>query len=306
MGKRLFLFLLTNIAVLVVVRGLMMLLGLDYIPYSNGYGAVRYMPWQQVLASAALMGFVGSIISLALSKWLAKRSTGAQIITHPSNEQEAWLLAVVRAQANAKGLGMPEVAIFPSESPNAFATGMFRNSALVAVSTGLLQRMTRPQVEAVVGHEMSHVANGDMVTLALLQGVLNTFVIFLSRVAGALVDSFLSGNREDREERRGPGMGSFLVSMVLQVLFGFLATMVVSWFSRQREFRADAGGAALTNTEAMAGALAALDGPRATALPGNMSAFGIGGGRITSLFASHPPIAERIEALRAKRYDPNS
>ncbi len=305
MGKRLFLFLLTNMAVLAVVRVLMMAFGLDAIPYSNGYGGMHYMPWQSVLAGAALMGFVGSIFSLAISKWMAKRSTGAEVITAPRNEEEAWLLAIVRNQANTKGLGMPEVAIFPSESPNAFATGMFRNSALVAVSSGLLRTMTRKQVEAVVGHEMSHIANGDMVTLTLLQGVLNTFVIFLSRVGGALVDSLLAGRGDDHEERRGPGIGSFVVTMVLQLAFGFLASMIVAWFSRQREFRADAGGAALTSTDAMADALARLSGPKA-ALPGGLTAFGITEGGIATWFASHPPIEVRIAALRDKRYDADS
>lgn len=304
MGKRLFLFLLTNIAVLAVVRVILMVFGLDTIPYSVGYGRMEYMHWQTVLAYAALMGFVGSIFSLAISKWTAKWSTGAEVITAPRNEEEAWLLAVVRQQASIKGLGMPEVAIFPSESPNAFATGMFRNSALVAVSRGLLRTMNRREVEAVVGHEISHIANGDMVTLTLLQGVLNTFVVFFSRIGGALVDMALS--RGDREERRGPGIGSFLVSMVLQVLFGILASMIVAWFSRQREYRADAGGAKLTSSDSMSSALATLGSVHTETLPGSMAAFGISGGKLMSLFASHPPIEERIAALRANKYDADS
>jgi heat shock protein HtpX len=292
---RIFLFLVTNVAVLVVISVVFRLLGLDQVLMQTGginMGALLVM--------AAVIGFSGSLISLFLSKWMAKRSMGVHVIDHPSTPFEQWLVETVARQAHEKRIGMPEVGIFDSPDPNAFATGWNRNAALVAVSTGLLQTMTKQEVEAVVGHEMSHVANGDMVTLALLQGVVNTFVVFLSRIIGSLVDSALRGN----EERSGPGIGYWVTSIISEILLSFLATMVVMWFSRYREFRADAGGASLTSRRQMADALRALQrNYEPQDLPAKeIAAFGISGrigDGIKALFASHPPLEVRIAALES-------
>jgi heat shock protein HtpX len=249
-----------------------------------------------LLAFSALIGFGGAFISLAMSKWSAKMMTGAQVIERPSHPTEMWLVETVRRQAHAAGIGMPEVAIFDSPEPNAFATGMNKNAALVAVSTGLLKRMNRDEVEAVLGHEVSHVANGDMVTLGLIQGVVNTFVIFLSRVVGYVVDRVIL-----RSERDVPGPGFWIASIAAELVLGILASIIVMWFSRQREFRADAGGARLAGREKMISALQALQrSHEGSHLPPQMAAFGISApaGGLARLFMSHPPLEERIEALR--------
>jgi heat shock protein HtpX len=241
-----------------------------------------------------VFGFGGSFISLALSKWMAKRMTGARVIEQPSNDAEAWLVQTVSHQAQAAGIGMPEVAIFPSDQPNAFATGARKDAALVAVSTGLLNNMGKHEVEAVLGHEVSHVANGDMVTLTLIQGVVNTFVIFFSRVIGHFVDRVVF------KTERGHGPAYLITSILAQVVLGILASTIVMWFSRQREFRADSGGARLAGRENMIGALEALGRVNEPEdLPEQMAAFGIAGGKTwMKLFMSHPPLEERIEALR--------
>lgn len=294
--KRIFLFLMTNLAVLVVISLVFRLLGFEGILQANGVD----LDLGALLVWAGLIGFTGSIISLFISKGMAKRSMGVQVITQPSTSFEQWLVKVVERQAQEAGIGMPEVGIFDSPDPNAFATGWNRNDALVAVSTGLLQNMNRDEVEAVVGHEISHVANGDMVTLTLIQGVVNTFVVFLSTVIGHLVDRVIFKTEE------GHGPAYFVVSMIAQVLLSVLATMIVMWFSRYREFRADAGGANLTSRHQMAAALRALQRvhePRD--LPaGEFAAFGISGGignGLKKLFMSHPPLEERIAALEAGR-----
>jgi heat shock protein HtpX len=288
--KRVFLLIATNIAVLLVLSLVARLLGLDQV--LNQQGGINF---QGLLAFCAVFGFGGALISLAMSKWIAKRSTGARVITQPRDAAEAWLYETVQRQARQAGIGMPEVAIYDSPDMNAFATGARRDSALVAVSTGLLQRMDRREVEAVLGHEISHVANGDMVTLTLIQGVVNTFVLFLSRVIGYVVDRAVFRSERDH----GPGF--FITSMVAQLVLGVLASMIVAWFSRQREFRADAGGAGLAGRDGMIAALERLKtahGP--SALPDSMKAFGIsGGGGISRLFMSHPPLDERIAALRS-------
>lgn len=285
MFKRMFLFLLTNLAVLALVSIVMSILGVNPQQASG------------LLVMAALFGFGGSIISLLMSKWVAINATGAQIITQPRNEVEQWLLATVQRQAQAAGIGMPDVAIYDAPEINAFATGANRNHALVAVSTGLLRAMTRDEAEAVLGHEVSHVANGDMITMALLQGVLNTFVIVLARVVGRFIDAALSGGRDDR-----PGLGYYLVVFVLEMVFGLLASMIAMWFSRYREFRADAGGAALAGRHKMIAALERLaEMHGASTLPKQIAAFGISGGMghgLARLLMSHPPIEERIEVLR--------
>jgi len=272
---RIILFLATNLAVLVMAGVTMTVLtALGVIPPDA--------PYTSMLIWCALFGFGGSFISLAMSKWVAKRSTGARVIETPQNDVEKWLVDTVKRQADQFGLGMPEVAIFPSPEPNAFATGMKRNDALVAVSVGLLNAMNREQVEAVLGHEMAHVANGDMVTLTLIQGVLNTFVIFIARVIASQFDR-----------------GRFMIYMALQMAFGILASMIVAWFSRRREFRADAGGAELAGAPSMASALDRLrtfDGTPSQ-MPANMAAFGIRGGKLGSLLSTHPPLAERIARL---------
>ncbi|TVQ89895.1 MAG: protease HtpX [Chromatiaceae bacterium] len=285
---RVILFLATNFAVLTVLYLVLTLLGIGRTPAGT-----------ELIIFAMVLGFGGSLISLFISKWMAKRSMGVQIIEQPTTPFEYWLVDLVRRQSQQVGIGMPEVGIFDSPQPNAFATGWDRNNALVAVSTGLLQHMTKDEVEAVVGHEVSHVANGDMVTLTLIQGVLNTFVIVLARVIGGVVDQMMRG---PDSQQSGPGIGYFLVSMIAQVLLSVLATIIVMWFSRYREFRADAGGAQLAGRAKMVAALQALQRQYEPAdLPaGEFAAFGISG-KIGSLFASHPPLAERIAALQQLR-----
>lgn len=294
--KRVFLFLATNIAVLVVLSIVASLLGVDRFLTSNGLNMVS------LLGFAAVFGFGGSFISLAMSKWMAKRMMGAEVITSPRNSTESWLVETVKKLAMAANIGMPEVAIFDSPSPNAFATGMNKNNALVAVSAGLLNAMNKDEVEAVIGHEISHVANGDMVTLSLIQGVVNTFVIFLSRVVGYFVDRVIFKNDEDE----GVGIGFFVTSMIAQILFGILASIIVMWFSRKREFIADAGGAKLAGTQNMINALEALKRGVAQPLPEQMAAFGISGKPsghgLKLLFMSHPPLDDRIEALKKLTY----
>jgi heat shock protein HtpX len=289
--KRIGLFLLTNLAVLAVLTIVVRLFGLDrYLGASGGMGGLLIM--------AAIMGFGGSLISLAMSKWMAKRSMGVRVITAPANATEQWLVTTVRAQAEQAGIGMPEVGIFDSPQPNAFATGARRNAALVAVSTGLLQRMQKNEVEAVLGHEIAHVANGDMVTLTLIQGVVNTFVIFASRIIGNFIDKAVLRNE------RGHGIGYMVTVMVTQVLLGILANMIVMWFSRRREFRADEGGARAAGTSNMIAALERLKASTNEPLPEQMAAFGIKGGGATGLkrlFMSHPPLEERIAALQNAR-----
>jgi len=290
--KRIFLFLATNIAVILVLSITARLLGVDRYLTSNGLNMTA------LIGFAAVMGMGGSFISLAMSKWMAKSSTGAQVIERPSNDVERWLLETVQRQAKAAGIGMPEVAIFDAPEPNAFATGMNRNNALVAVSTGLLRSMNRDEAEAVLGHEVSHVANGDMITLTLIQGVVNTFVIVLSRVVGYFVDRVVFRS----DERSGPGIGYFVAYFAAEMVFGILASMIVMWFSRQREFRADAGGSSLAGRQKMIAALERLKAAHEPShLPDQMAAFGISGkktGGFSRLFMSHPPLDERIAALR--------
>jgi heat shock protein HtpX len=291
--KRVFLFLATNIAILAVLSITLSLLGVDRILDEQGVN----LDLRALLIFAAVFGMGGSFISLAMSKWTARRMTGAQVIEQPRNEAEAWLVDLVSRQAQAAGIGMPQVAVYDSPDMNAFATGMNRNSALVAVSTGLLRSMSRDEVEAVLGHEISHVANGDMVTLALIQGVVNTFVIFLSRVIGHVVDRVVF------KVERGHGPAFWITTIIAQVVLGILASMIVMWFSRQREFRADAGGASLAGRQKMIGALRRLQmASGQEPLPDQLAAFGIsGGGRmagIKRLFMSHPPLEERIDALQ--------
>ncbi len=289
--KRIFLLIVTNIAIMLVLSVVASVLGLDRYLTANG------LNYTALLGMSAVFGFGGAFISLAISKWMAKMSTGARVITQPSNSAEMWLLNTVERQARAAGIGMPEVAIFDSPEPNAFATGMTKNSSLVAVSTGLMQSMQQDEVEAVLGHEISHIANGDMVTLTLVQGVVNTFVFFLSRVIGYVVDNALSRG----EERRGPGFGYMITVFVMQILLGFLASMVVAWFSRQREFRADAGGAHLAGKRKMIAALQRLKAAHEvpSELPKQMTAFGIREGEgVMALFATHPPLDVRIQALQ--------
>jgi heat shock protein HtpX len=292
--KRIALFLLTNIAVLAVLSIVTHLLGVDRYLTQNGLDMGR------LLVFSAVIGFGGSLISLALSKTMAKAMMGAKVIDQPRDANERWLFDTVRNLAAKAGIAMPEVAVFESPDPNAFATGARRDSALVAVSTGLLQQMNRDEVEAVLGHEITHVANGDMVTLALMQGVLNTFVFFLSRVIGYVVDGALS--RGEGRERSGGGIGFFITSFVAQIVLGFLASMILMWFSRHREFRADSGGANLAGRAKMIAALERLKSAHepAAPLPRQLQAFGIsGGGGLMRLFMSHPPLDERIAALRA-------
>jgi len=294
--KRVFLFLATNIAVLAVLSVALRILGVDRILDQQGTG----LDLQALLIFAAVLGMGGSFISLAMSKWSAKHMTGAQVIEQPRNETQAWLVDTVARQAQASGIGMPDVAVYDSPDVNAFATGMSRNSALVAVSTGLLQRLNRDEVEAVLGHEVSHVANGDMVTLTLIQGVVNTFVIFLSRVIGHVVD------RAVFKVERGHGPAFLITSIIAQVVLGVLASMIVMWFSRYREFRADEGGAGLAGRQKMIAALRRLQmASGQEPLPDQLAAFGISGGGtmdgIKRLFMSHPPLEERIAALQQPR-----
>lgn len=291
--KRVFLFLGTNIAILVVLSITLSILGVDRILDEQGVN----LDMQALLIFSAVLGMGGSFISLAMSKWSAKRMTGAQVIEQPGNEVEAWLVNVVSNQAEAAGIGMPEVAIYNAADVNAFATGMSRNSALVAVSTGLLNNMRRDEVEAVLAHEVSHVANGDMVTLTLIQGVVNTFVIFLSRVIGHVVDRVVF------KVERGHGPAFWITTIIAQVVLGILASAIVMWFSRWREFRADAGGASLAGRQKMIAALQRLQmaSGQASSLPDQMAAFGISGGMahgLKRLFLSHPPLDERIAALQ--------
>jgi heat shock protein HtpX len=290
--KRVLLFLGTNIAVILVLSVVLSLLGVDRILDEQGVG----LNLQHLLIFAAVFGFGGAFISLAISKWMAKRMTGAKVIESPKNSAEAWLINTVRNQAQRLNLNMPEVAIFDSRAPNAFATGMRRNNALVAVSSGLMQSMNQDEVEAVLAHEMSHIANGDMITLTLIQGVVNTFVIFLSRVVGHFVDRVILKNEE------GHGIGFFVTTIVAQIVFGILASVVVLWFSRQREFRADAGGGKLAGREKMISALEKLRKGVQEPLPDQLDAFGINGKQDKQgwkiLFMSHPPLEQRIEALR--------
>jgi heat shock protein HtpX len=286
--KRIFLFVLTNLAVVVVLGVVASLLGVNRYLTANG------LNFTALLGFAFVMGFGGAIISLLISKPVAKWSTGMQIIDQPRNADEAWIVETVRKLATQAGVGMPEVGIFEGE-PNAFATGAFKNSALVAVSTGLLQGMTREEIEAVIGHEMAHVANGDMVTMTLIQGVMNTFVVFLSRVIGYFVDGALRRN----DDRSGPGIGYWITTIVLDILLGFVAAIIVAWFSRQREFRADAGSVRLLGQrQPMINALARLGGMVPGELPKSIQAFGITSG-VGKLFSTHPPIEERIAALQA-------
>jgi heat shock protein HtpX len=288
--KRIVLFLATNLAIMLVLSVVVQVFGLDRYLTQEG------MNLGGLLAFAAVFGFGGAFISLALSKWMAKRAMGVRVIDQPRNESEHWLVETVRQQAQVQGIGMPEVGIFDSPEPNAFATGARRDAALVAVSTGLLQRMGKAEVTAVLGHEISHVANGDMVTLTLIQGVVNTFVIFLSRIIGNLVDRAVFRS----ENGRGPAY--FVTVLVSQLVLGILASMIVMWFSRQREFRADRGGARLAGKGSMIAALESLKGAHQP-LPAQLAAFGIssGGGvsGIRRLFMSHPPLEERIAALQA-------
>jgi heat shock protein HtpX len=289
--KRIFLFIVTNLAVLALLSAVVFVIESVFgvrLP-QNGLGGLLFF--------AALCGFGGALISLALSKWTAKHMLGVRVIGAPQSEAERWLIDTVQRLAARANIGMPEVGVFDAEEMNAFATGARRNASLVAVSTGLLRGMSRPQAEAVLGHEVTHVANGDMVTLALLQGVLNTFVIFLARIIGGLVDRAIF--RNDRDES---GIGFFLTTMAAQVVLGILASIIVSWYSRQREFRADRGGADLAGTGSMIGALEALKRSHGEPMPPQMQAFGIntgGGSGFMRLFMTHPPLEERIAALQA-------
>ena len=289
--KRIALFLVTNLAVILVLSIVLRVLGLD-----RAVEAQAGLQMGPLLLFSAVVGFTGAIISLLISKPMAKWTTGAHVIEQPANQHEAWVLETVRRLATKAGIGMPEVAIYEGE-PNAFATGAFRKSALVAVSTGLLQSMNREEVEAVLGHEIAHVANGDMVTLTLIQGVVNTFVIFFARIIGSIVD------RAVFRTERGNGIGYMITVIVAQIVLGILASMIVAWFSRRREFRADAGSAQyLGSPQPMMNALARLGGLPPGELPKAMSGFGITDKEgILALFSTHPPIAERIAALQARR-----
>jgi len=290
--KRILLFLATNLAVVVLLGIVLRLVGFEGILDAQGVD----LNLGALLIFAALAGFIGSFVSLAMSKWSAKRMMGVRVITQPANSTEQWLVSTVQQQAQAAGIGMPEVGIFDSPEPNAFATGARRDASLVAVSTGLLNGMSQKEVEAVLAHEVSHVANGDMVTLTLIQGVVNTFVIFLSRVVGHTVDRVVFRTEQ------GHGPAYWITTIVCDIVFGLLASIIVMHFSRQREFRADKGGATLAGRQAMIGALERLQQRHAGPLPDKMSAFGIAGGQKTGglkrLFMSHPPLEERIAALR--------
>jgi len=290
MFKRVALFVATNLAVVFVLSIVLRLLGVDTLLDESGAG----INYEALLILSVVIGFGGSFISLAMSKWMAKRSTGARVITQPGNGAESWLVNTVERLARDAGIDTPEVAVYDAPDMNAFATGARRNNALVAVSTGLLRGMQKDEVEAVLAHEIAHVANGDMITLALVQGVLNTFVIFLSRVIGHIIDRVVLRNE------RGYGIGYFVSVIVAQVLLGILASIIVMWVSRQREFRADAGSARLNGRRPMINALARLDRGAPAQLPESLEAFGISGrhaGGLKRLFMSHPPIPERIAAL---------
>ncbi len=283
---RIGLFILTNLAVMAMLTLVASLTGMDR--YAGGIGPL--------LMYSAVIGFTGSFFSLLISKFVAKWTTGAKVITQPSSEVEAWLLQTVKRQADAAGIGMPEVAIYPGPESNAFATGAFKNSALVAVSIGLLNNMRRDEVEAVLAHEVSHIANGDMVTMALLQGVLNTFVVLISRIVAQVADSALKRDNDNS----GPGFVYFGVSMVMQLLLGVLASIILAWFSRRREFRADAGSAKLVGANKMVAALERLKGGGESTLPQSVQVMGIAGHKAMSLFATHPPLDDRIAALRGQ------
>jgi len=289
---RIVLFLATNAAILVLISIVFQVFGIEGILAENGVD----LNLQALLVMSAVIGFGGSFISLAMSKFLAKRSMGVKIIEQPANSNEQWLVSTVKRQAQQAGIGMPEVGIFDSPEPNAFATGMRRNNALVAVSAGLLQNMNSDEVEAVLAHEITHVSNGDMVTMGLIQGVINTFVIFLSRIIGHVVDRVVF------KTQRGYGPAYYITSIVAQIFLSIIASTIVMWFSRRREFRADAGGASLAGRNKMIGALQALQrGSQPHDLPGEFAAFGISGGLgtgIKKLFMSHPPLEQRIAALR--------
>jgi heat shock protein HtpX len=291
---RIFLFLATNIAVIALISIVFQLFGIEGLLAENGVD----LNLSALLVMSVVIGFGGSFISLAISKWAAKRSMGVKVIDQASSQQEQWLVATVSGQAKAAGIGIPEVGIFQSDSVNAFATGWNKNNALVAVSTGLLNRMTADEAEAVLGHEISHVANGDMITMGLIQGVINTFVIFLSRVIGFFVDRVILKNQ------RGFGIGYFVTSIIAQIFLSIFASIIVMWFSRCREFRADQGGADLAGRQKMIAALRRLQGAEAEDLPGEFAAFGIAGGRPTgfkALFMSHPPLEDRIAALEVTK-----
>ncbi len=295
MFKRITLFLLTNLLVLVLLGVVLNLVGFSgYVDYE-----ANKIDYKQLLLFSAVFGFIGSFVSLALSKFIAKRVTGARVITSAASSEEGWLLSTVERLAGQAGIGTPEVAVFPSETPNAFATGARRNNALVAVSAGLMATMDKREVEAVLAHEVAHVANGDMITMALMQGVMNTFVIFLSRAIGFFVDRVLLRNRD------GLGIGYWITVILLDIMLGILASMVVMWFSRKREFRADSGAAALVGPAGMVAALKRLDSGEPSQLPASMAAFGIRPGRargLKAMFSSHPPISERIAALETAGY----
>ena len=288
--SRILLYLATNIAVIAVLSITMRLLGFESLLDQQGID----LDLNALLVYAAVIGFSGSFISLAISKWTAKPMTGAQVIENPSNETERWLVNTVQRQAEQAGIGMPEVAIYDAPEPNAFATGMNKNNALVAVSTGLMRSMTQDEVEAVLAHEVSHVSNGDMVTLALIQGVVNTFVIVLSRVIGHLVD------RTVFKTERGHGPAFWITSIIAELVLGILASIIVRWFSRQREYRADAGAASLVGAPKMIAALERLAGSSTEPLPDQLTALGISGGKstISQLFMTHPPLEDRINALK--------
>ena len=290
---RIALFLATNAAILVLISIVFQVFGFEGLLAENGVD----LNLQALLVMSAVIGFGGSFISLAMSKFLAKRSMGVKIIEQPANRSEQWLVSTVQRQAQQAGIGMPEVGIFDAAEPNAFATGMSRNNALVAVSTGLLRNMSSDEVEAVLGHEITHVSNGDMVTMGLIQGVINTFVIFLSRVIGHVIDRVVF------KTERGYGPAYFIASIVAQIFLSILASMIVMWFSRQREFRADAGGASLAGRSKMISALQALQRQQEPKdLPGEFAAFGISGGLssgLKKLFMSHPPLEQRIAALQS-------
>ena len=292
--RRIALFIGTNLAVLLLLSIVCHLFGIDQMAASRGYGGMTGL-----LVFAAVFGMGGAFISLAISKWMAKMSTGARVITQPQNDTERWLLDTVRRHAQNAGIAMPEVAIYDAPEMNAFATGMTKNSSLVAVSSGLLQQMDREQITAVLGHEIGHIANGDMVTLTLIQGVLNTLVILAARIVGRLVDNWLSGGRDSRD---GGGIGYFVVVMVLQLVFGLFASMIVAAFSRWREYRADAAGAKFAGTSAMISALQRLQVDHGeNTLPKTIAAFGISGplaDGFRRLFMTHPPLEERIAALQ--------
>ena len=290
---RILLLLATNFAVMLLASVTLNILGVGPMLTSNGLNLTS------LILFGGIVGFGGAFFSLAISKWQAKQFMGVQLITKPRTEEEAWLLGTVQRQAKQAGIGMPEVGIFEAPEPNAFATGARRDAALVAVSTGLLRRMRRDEVEAVLGHEVSHVANGDMVTQTLLMGVLNTFVFVFSRIIGSIIDNLLRGNRG---RGGGPGIGFFIGSFVAQIVLGLLANMIVMWFSRRREFRADEGGASLATRQSMIGALEALQRASAPQMPEQMAAFGISASKasgLRALFLTHPPLEDRIAALRA-------